>query len=167
VDLAQDQNNCGVCGKAVPNGASCSSGTPACYEQAQVICGDSCVSLDTSANCGACGHACSEAAMCEVASGKQSCLIHGGAVENPGSEKNLVAYKAGMTCKDVCTELHGTCSSIAPMSLEAEYGCWTINGGDYGTIDVTCDEAPPSEAMVQGHTDPCPLAQLSCTCLEP
>lgn len=68
-DTSTDENNCGVCSHACPQGASCISGLCSC-PVGKTLCSDTCADLSSDdKNCGSCGHGCEggpcQASTCE------------------------------------------------------------------------------------------------------
>ncbi len=60
-DLSNDDDNCGTCGKACPDGTSCVSRSCECDGANEELCEDGCFNLDTDVlNCGSCGNECPE-----------------------------------------------------------------------------------------------------------
>jgi hypothetical protein len=66
VDLQNDENNCGHCGRECREGHVCRDGACGCAEAGERLCDDTCVDLDTDENnCGECGEECPSGATCD------------------------------------------------------------------------------------------------------
>lgn len=64
-DTSSDAKNCGKCGNACPQGATCSSGACVCTNSGRAPCNGVCPNLQSDTqNCGACGNVCAPGENC-------------------------------------------------------------------------------------------------------
>lgn len=139
VNLETNDQHCGRCNNAVPSGASCERGVPACYSSSHSICGGECVNLSYSTDhCGECGHA------CPYYPGRSVSCWEGGVCSLLDSRSTAVS------CNSVCT----------PHGYVCGWTQWVYGSGSDSTATIgTCAAVPPSTDG-QGRS----LTAVNCGC---
>ncbi len=154
-NLAADQNNCGQCGRPVPNNGTCNNGIPECLS-GQTDCSGNCVYLNTDdINCGTCGNSCFTWASSRGFSNLGRC--------EASKCQAIFTTTTRAACNTICAQRSSTCQlslgGVAACGVTGIAACAAYNGCPLDFI--TCPTVPA--ATKTG----CAFVQVSCVCGSP
>jgi len=158
LDVANDNNNCGACGKVCPTGLACAGGKCKCQgfvcSGADACCSTGCANLQNdNVNCGMCGHGCNLGETC-VAGACQCngtacttkepvCCGAGAAKACTNTDADIAnCGSCGTTCAafESCTSGHCICAGTRHC-LGTESCCTAATTGQPGCFDLSSDLA--------------------------
>lgn len=153
VDLEQDRNHCGACGRACGDDQLCVDGscTAACTA-GTTVCGNSCVALDDDpANCGACDRWCDGDEVCQAGECVRTC-------DESCDDDVMVCVDGSCTCGVGLVPCGSTCVDlqIDPNHCgECDHGCKGAACGG-GECVESCDAFPDAcdKACTDVASDP-------------
>jgi hypothetical protein len=151
LNLTSDSQNCGSCGRGVPEGGYCSDGTPTC-DSSYTNCGNECAYLEDSVqHCGACNNNC--------ASWAATRSLTPTFCSSPGTCIAIATATYAVSCNTLCAQHGASCftgGAYPDYNIEIVYQTWgTSYTGD-------CSVVPSSQICYE--TDCSPLLRMECTC---
>jgi hypothetical protein len=171
VDLDDDPDHCGACGRACALAEECVEGVCKAACEADGVCGGVCVDVaNDPANCGTCGRWCDNDEVCEVGQCVRTCSESCG--EHELCVAGLCTCRVGYSvCNDKCVDLQtddnncGTCErgcdgqpcgggecledDCAPWPDACEHACTDV-ATDPANCGACGRECHPSQSCIDG-----------------
>lgn len=141
VDVTSDPDNCVICGRRCPIGATCTTSGCQCPAGQGDCGGGACVSLSLDPNCGVCGHACGALGSCGGAPPACTCAPPATSC-GPAASPECVDVNADDpvncgACGVMCG--HGSCGGT-PQLCTCDTGWTRCDASNPRCVDLLADE---------------------------